>query len=83
MSRPVKLVSHDNLPSWAIDNEYIVHGYRAPGGINEETSASVDTKSKTSSVKASSKKRAAKSNGAVSDVTFSETFYEHNTIYVG
>lgn len=65
----VKLVSHDDLPSWSIDNEYITRGYRAPGGIVDDIKGRAGGARKS---KASPATRAA----------LEGTLYEHSTVVV-
>lgn len=37
-----KLCSHDDLPLWAQDNDFILRGYRTPGGTSDELQARLD-----------------------------------------
>jgi hypothetical protein len=74
------LVGHDDLPAWAVDNEFIVHGYRATGGINEEIKA---RKSSNGTGRPSDTTiRTRKALAASTKETEHIELYEHNTIYV-
>lgn len=83
MSKSVKkLVSHDDLPLWANDNEYIVHGYRATGGINDEIMARREGNNDNGTEKGNKTVKKRKSQPTISAKKVEETeLYEHNTLY--
>ncbi|UZJ54236.1 hypothetical protein CBS101457_003556 [Exobasidium rhododendri] len=78
-ARGTHLVSLDDLPDWAVDNEWIISGYRAPGGINAKVN-----KARTGSVDAKEQTRLRRRNGHPKGANGQEddhaVFYEHNTV---
>jgi adiponectin receptor len=81
---PRKLVLHDELPGWSIDNEFILRGYRAPGGINDEIKnrAGRDTQDDAAVAETRLKRRngtASKKSGSLE--VEEQIFHEHNTLH--
>lgn len=72
----VKLVSHDHLPAWSHDNEFIVHGYRTPGGFNDEVRARQSSNGTNGVGKAATRRKSSAGKGTVQDHI---DYYEHNT----
>lgn len=77
-----KLISHNDLPLWANDNEFIVSGYRAPGGVNEEIRLKRRGNHGHAAEKTMKTPRKRKSQSAISAKTINEPeLYEHDTFY--
>lgn len=86
-----KLCSHDDLPTWAQDNEFILRGYRTPGGTSDELQArladstSASTLTSTSTANGASngaRQRAGNGKEEADDSILTTKLFEHDSVYV-
>jgi len=82
MGKQVKLVSHDHLPAWSHDNEFIVSGYRTPGGFNDEIRARQSSSNGTNGTSKPVTTRRKSAAAKATKTTDQPDYFEHNSWHV-